>query len=137
MRTKLLALALLGGIAFAQNSQAPNPPQPPAQQQQAPTEISADLGSCSVLFHVTDLAGHPLYNAQVHILIRYGFLNKRKTELTAGTNADGKVKFVRLPNEAKHGLHFDISYGDQRATIIMNPGTWCQASYDVPLKVSK
>lgn len=136
----VLALALLGGIAFAQNQAQPGPPPaspPPAQPKQAPTEISADLGGCSALFHVTDLAGNPLYNAQVHVLIRYGFLSKRKTELTAGTNADGKVKFVRLPNEVKKPLAFDVTYGGQTATLLMDPATRCQASYDVPLKVSR
>lgn len=136
MRTTLLALMLLGGIAFGQNQAQPGPP-PPARPQQAPTEISADLGSCSALFHVSDVAGNPLYNAQVHVLIRYGFLSKRKTELTAGTNADGKVKFVRLPNEVKKPLVFDVTYGAQTATLLMDPATRCEASYDVPLKVSR
>lgn len=133
MRRLIAVIVLLGISAFAQEGAQQNSP-PPAQKQ-APTEISADLGSCSALFHVTDLAGNPLYNAQVHVLIRYGFMSKRRTELTAGTNADGRVKFVRLPNEVKKALRFDVSYGEQTATLLMDPATRCEASFDVPLQI--
>lgn len=128
----IVFIVLLGISALAQEG---TPAPQPSPQKQAPTEISADLGSCSALFHVSDLRGTPLYNAQVHVLIRYGFMSKRRTELTAGTNADGRVKFVRLPNEVKKALRFDVSYGEQTATLLMDPATRCQAEFDVPLKV--
>ena len=111
--------------------------QAPAAPPQAPTEISADLGSCTVDFHITDLAGNPLYNAKIHTLIRYGFWSKRKLELEAGTNADGKARFVRLPDEAKKPIVFDIQYQEQKASQSYDPGVNCHASYNVPLRVGK
>ena len=47
-------------------------------------------GSRYVL-QVTDLSGKPLYNAKIHVQIRYGFLGLRKLDLETGTNADGKA----------------------------------------------
>ena len=127
MRT-LGLLLLASTLVFAQA------PAPPAQ---APTEISADLGSCTVDFKVTDLAGNPLYNAKIHTLIRYGFWGKRKLELEAGTNADGKARFVRLPDHIKKPMTFDIHYQDQKASQSYDPGVNCDASYTVPLRVGR
>jgi hypothetical protein len=109
-----------------------------AQQNAAPSsvvpEISADLGSCTADFNVSDMAGKPIYAAKVHTLIRYGFLNKRKTELEAYTNADGKVRFVRLPDQSKEPILFDISNQADTARISYDPSTACHGKYDVPLR---
>ncbi|HUK87775.1 MAG TPA: hypothetical protein VLT85_08935 [Terriglobales bacterium] len=126
MRNLGSLLLLASTLTFAQAAQpAPQPP----------TEISADLGSCSAEFHVTDLAGHGLYNAKIHTLIRYGFWSKRKLELEAGTNAAGHARFVKLPDQIKKPMVFDIHYQDQKVTQSYDPGVDCHASYDVPLKV--
>lgn len=134
--TRLLNYSIIGVVLLLApawcRAQAPTAPPP-----QAPTEIKADLGSCSVDFHITDLAGNGLYNAKVHTLIRYGFLSKRKLELEAGTNSDGKVRFLTMPDQIKKPILFDIHYQDQTATQSYDPGVTCHASYDVPLKVSK
>lgn len=128
MRNLGFLLLLASTLTFAQAAQPSSQP---------PTEIKADLGNCSADFHVTDLAGNGLYNAKVHTLIRYGFLSKRKLELEAGTNSDGKVRFLTLPDQIKKPIVFDIRYQDQTATQSYDPAVTCHASYDVPLKVSK
>ena len=122
-----LLLTFASVLAFAQG-----PAQPPP-----PTEISADLGSCSADFRVTDLAGNGLYNAQVHTLIRYGFLSQRKLDLEAGTNSGGKVRFVKLPDQIKKPIIFDIRYQGQTATQSYDPAVTCHASYVIPLKVKE
>ena len=60
MRVVVLAfLAIVSTAALGQTAGT-------ATQAQSPvTEISADLGPCSVEFHVTDFAGAPLYNAEM------------------------------------------------------------------------
>ncbi len=133
--TRLLNYSIFAGLLLLVPSwsRAQAPSAPP----QAPTEISADLGSCTVDFHVTDLAGKGLYNAKIHTVIRYGFLSKRKLELDAGTNADGKARFVRMPDQIKRPIVFDIQYQEQKASQSYDPSTNCHARYDVPLKVGK
>jgi len=133
MRTTFLALICC--VSTVAMSQTPGQAAAPTQPQSPVTEISADLGPCSVEFHVTDLAGAPLYNAQITTIIRYGFLSKRKLELQAGTNADGRARFVKLPAQVKQPLTFEVRYKDQTAALSVDPGTDCQARRDVPLDV--
>lgn len=127
MRKIAILLLAVSSVAFTQNA-------PPPQR---PTEISADLGPCTVDFHVTDLDGKGVYNANVHVLIRYGFLSKRKLELDAGTNADGRVRFTHLPVTSKKPLIFTIKYQSEAAVQTYDPDTNCHASYDIPLKVKQ
>jgi hypothetical protein len=101
------------------------------------TEISADLGPCKAAFHVTDLAGNPLYNAKIKTTIRYGFLSKRRLDLEAATNADGRARFVKLPAQVKQPLQFDVVYQDQTASLGIDPATDCEAERSVPLSVGK
>jgi hypothetical protein len=116
------------GIAIAQqpgNSSQQNPP----QVNNPVTELSADLGSCSVEFKVTDVAGHPLYNAKIKTQIRYGFMNKRKLDLEAGTNSDGRARFVKMPDQVKSPLVFEGRHDDLSALMTWDPGTDCHAQY--------
>ncbi len=126
---KLLSafLIFLATIAAAQE-QAPKPA--PAQP---PTEISADLGTCRVDFKVTDLKGKPIYNAKIKTTIRYGFLGKRKLSLEAATNSDGRLRFVKMPNEVRNPVEFEASYGDDTSVVVWDPGNDCSAEYPVML----
>jgi len=60
-------LFLCGGLLAAQAPQIP--------------VVDGGLGSCRADFTVKDGSDKPIYNAKIHVLIKYGFLSKRKTEL--------------------------------------------------------
>jgi hypothetical protein len=123
-----LASTLFAATAFAQEAKptAPSSGQPP-------NEISAGMGSCRVLFTVTDLMGKPIYDAQIKTTIHYGFLGKRRLSLQIGTNADGRARFVKMPDEVRNPLEFQISHGSQSAIMTWDPGSECDASYPVLL----
>jgi hypothetical protein len=80
------------------------------------------------------MAGNPLYNAKIHTLIRYGFMSKRKLELDAGTNSDGRARFAKLPEEIKKPIEFTISNGTDTAVRTYDPASGCHGNYEVPLK---
>ncbi len=138
----LFVLLIAGSLAFVQEQKPQIPPaQAPAQPAAPATtpgniipEISADMGECTVDFVITDLAGKGIYNAKVSTIIRHGFLNKRKLELEAATNSDGRLRYVALPNSVKDPLTFRIRYGGDSQRITWDPGNNCKARYDVPLK---
>lgn len=126
IRITLISAFVLSAIfAFAQQ---------PATTAPLITEMSADLGTCSATFHVTDMSGNPIYNAKIHTVIRYGFMSKRKLELDAGTSSDGRARFVKLPDELKKPVEFTISNGTDTARRTFEPGADCHSSYEVPLK---
>jgi hypothetical protein len=118
----VLAIALLAGAA-AMAQPAPEVP-----------SVNAELGPCWADFRVTGDAGKPLYNAKVNVLIRYGFLSKRKLELEVGTNSDGKARIARLPQEVKKPLMFQITFDQKRKSLEHDPATNCHANFTVELK---
>jgi hypothetical protein len=104
---------------------ADNPPEVPV--------VDGALGSCKADFTVKDEAGKPIYNAKIHITLKYGFLNKRKTELEVGTNSDGKARVTGLPNLPKRPLEFEIKSGTVSKAVTDDPSTTCNAVYEVTL----
>ncbi|MFB3813031.1 MAG: hypothetical protein ACE14L_02885 [Terriglobales bacterium] len=124
MRVAALTLVLIP-LAFAEHTKVPV------------TEISADMGRCSASFHVTDMAGEPLYNVTISTTIRHGFLNRRKLELQAGTNSDGRARFVKLPNHVKNPIVFTVTNSVDTATRSYDPGTNCHAEYNIPLQTKQ
>ena len=106
---------------------AANPPDVPS--------IDGGLGSCTANFTVRDGASKPLYNAQIEVLIHYGFMNLRKTDLQVGTNSDGKARFTGLPNFTKKPLAFHVKSGTVSKTVTDDPSTNCNAVFDVVLTV--
>jgi hypothetical protein len=97
--------------------------------------VDGALGSCKADFTVKDEAGKPIYNAKIHITLKYGFLNKRKTELEVGTNSDGKARVTGLPNLPKRPLEFEIKSGTVSKAVTDDPATTCNAVYEVILSV--
>ncbi len=51
-------------------------------------------------------AGAPVYNAKINVHIAYGFGSFHKLDLEVSTNADGKARFIGLPNRLKRALTF-------------------------------
>ena len=91
-----LILILASGLlttAPAQSNQTP-----PAQP--VPT-IDGGLGRCSLELTVTTADGKPAAAASVKVHIAYGFGGFHKLDLEAGTNLDGKVKFMGLPSRVR------------------------------------
>jgi hypothetical protein len=132
LRVVALLLLLAGGavVGFAQSQGATPTPSPSAPI----AEVSADRGPCSAEFHVTDLAGNPIYNATITTTVRWGIAHK--VELQVATNAGGRARFTNLPAVSKKPLQFAVTYQDQAVTYGIDPGTACQAQRDVPLKVT-
>ena len=95
--------------------------------------VDAGLGSCRADFTVKDSSDKPLYNAKISLTIRYGFLNKRKSEVEVGTNSDGKARVMGLPNLPKRPLDFLIKSGDLSATVTDDPSANCDAVFNVSL----
>jgi hypothetical protein len=116
-----LLLILCGGLLAAQAPQIP--------------VVDGGLGSCRADFTVKDGSGKPIYNAKVHVLIKYGFWSKRKTELEVGTNSDGKASVTGLPNSPRKPLEFSIKSGTVESTVTDDPSNNCNATFDVTLKV--
>ena len=78
-----------------------------------PTEISADLGTCSALVTVTGTDSKPIYNAKVTTRIRYGALGVKKLDLETFTSAAGQVKIVKLPEVPKKPIYIYVSKDDK------------------------
>jgi hypothetical protein len=106
---------------------ADNPPEVPV--------VDAGIGACRADFTVKDEAGKPLYNAKVHVTIKSGFLNRKKTELEVGTNSDGKARVTGLPAMPKKPLEFEIKSGTVSKSITDDPAETCTAVYEVTLSV--
>jgi hypothetical protein len=131
MRTsRMRSFPLMCAIVFAALCVpllADNPPEVPV--------VDGALGSCKADFTVKDEAGKPVYNAKIHVTIKYGFLNKRKTELEVGTNSDGKARVTGLPDLPKKPLEFQITSGTVSKAVTDDPSATCNAVYDVTLSV--
>ena len=114
-------LFLCGGLLAAQSPQIP--------------VVDGALGSCRADFTVKGGSDKPIYNAKIHVLIKYGFLSKRKTDLEVGTNSDGKASVTGLPNMPKKPLEFSVKNGTVEKTITDDPSENCNAKFDVTLSV--
>jgi hypothetical protein len=105
---------------------------PTAKAAEVPV-IKGELGPCSADFTVTDSANKPLYDAKIHVTVRYGFMSKRKTELEVGTNSDGKGRIEGLPNKVKKPLEFQVRHAQLLKSLLHDPATECHANFTVAL----
>lgn len=108
-----------------------------AMAAQAPKVQSIDggIGPCRADFTVKDSSGKPLYDAKINVVLHYGFLNLRKTELEIGTDSAGKARFTGLPEDPKKPLAFHIKSGDVSHTVTDDPSVNCKAAFDVTLSI--
>jgi hypothetical protein len=140
----------LGSVALAAHSNSHNPSaqsqSQAAQTQPAQTstsqaatsqipKIDGGIGACTANFTVRDGANKPLYNAQITVQLRYGFMNMRKTDLQIGTDSNGKANFTGLPNFPKKPLEFHIKSGTVSKTVTDDPESTCVATFDEVLTV--
>ncbi|HVJ05393.1 MAG TPA: hypothetical protein VM578_06960 [Candidatus Saccharimonadales bacterium] len=99
-----------------------------------PTEISADMGTCSALITVTGTDSKPVYNAKVSTRIHYGMMGVKKLDLETFTSANGQVRIVKLPEVPKKPVYIYITKDDKWATVEFQPDIRCRANFDVVLK---
>jgi len=100
----------------------------------APTEISAELGTCSALINVTGADSKPVYNAKVSTRVHYGLMGIKKLDLETYTSADGQAKIVKLPEAPRKPIYIYVSKDDKLETVEFKPDVHCRATYDVQLK---
>lgn len=133
--SKQLASALLAAtislFAAAQSGAAPADQKPDPK---TVAEVDAGLGPCTADFTITDDAGQPIYAANVRVHITYGFMNLHKFDLTVGTNADGKARFIGLPENSKQGLFFRASENDREGSAFDDPSKTCKAQFTIVLR---
>jgi hypothetical protein len=126
----LLSLLLLSLVVFF--------PLPGTAQSNAagvpPTEISAELGTCSALITVTGADSKPVYNAKVTTRIRYGLMGVKKLDLETYTSTSGQAKIVKLPEVPKKPVYINISKDDKLETVEFKPDVHCRATFNVQLK---
>jgi hypothetical protein len=95
--------------------------------------IDGGIGPCSADFTITDAAGAPVYAAKISVHIAYGLMNVRKLDLELGTNADGKARFIGLPDRLKHGIYFHASEGDRSGEAFDDPTNTCKTEFTIKL----
>ncbi len=98
------------------------------------TVMKAALGgSCSAEFTVKDEAGKPVYGANVHVRVRYGFMGVKRADLDVGTSSMGKARIEGLPDKAKP-LEWEIQKEMKRASAEQLVEDNCNAKFEVTLK---
>jgi hypothetical protein len=122
----LLAVAMSLAAAQSQSAQKPDP--------KSVAEVDAGLGPCTADFTITDDAGQPIYAANIRVHIAYGFMNLHKFDLTVGTNAEGKARFIGLPETSKQGFFFRASEGDREGSAFDDPSKTCKTHFTIVLR---
>jgi hypothetical protein len=112
-------------IASAQ-SMAGNPADVPT--------ISGGMGSCTADFTVVDTSNKPVFDAKIHVKVKYGFMSKRDTDLEVGTNSDGRARMEGLPEKLKKPpMEFTIRSGDATKSVTNDPAVECHPTFTVSL----
>ena len=119
MRKLAILAAVMGAVWLA------------AQEKPEVPKVDGEAGACWVDFTVT-AEQKPVYNAKIHVLVRYGLVHK--VDLEVGTNSDGKARVTGIPQKVKKPpLVFDIRKDHAVTTVSHDPASNCHASYDVAL----
>ena len=117
--------ALLFALAIAQQ---------PVEKPPDVTVMKAALGgTCSAEFTVKDADGKPVYGANVHVRVRYGFMGVKRADLDVGTSYLGKARIEGLPDKAKP-LEYEIQKEMKRASAEQLVEERCNATFDLTLK---
>jgi len=125
------ALASVAALLFVPEARAGQ-----ADNQQVP-QISGQLGPCTADFVVLDPLQKPIYNANISVVIRYGFMGKKDTSLEVGTGPNGKARVIGLPSVTRGNkpLNFTVRKGTQIRTILFNPSVDCHPTNTIVLEL--
>ena len=96
--------------------------------------ISGGMGPCSADFTVVDTSNKPVFDAKIHVKVKYGFMSKRDTDLEVGTNSDGRARMEGLPEKLKKPpMEFTIRSGDATKSVTNDPAVECHPTFTVSL----
>jgi hypothetical protein len=96
--------------------------------------ISGGMGPCTADFTVVDTSNKPVFDAKIHLKVKYGFMSKRDTDLEIGTNSDGKARMEGLPEKLKKPpMEFTIRSGDATKSVTNDPAADCHPTFAVTL----
>jgi hypothetical protein len=138
IRNVLCWLFLLAALAVSRcaaqataNPQTPVAQPSPAAAQPIPV-IDGSAGPCSLEITVTTADGKPAAGATVKVHIAYGFGGFHRLDLQAGTNSDGKARFIGLPSRVHLApLEFQASKDQLVGITTYDPVAECQAKHVV------
>ena len=106
----------------------------PAALHQMPV-MDGSAGPCSLELTATTPDGKPVYDATIKVHIAYGFGGFRRLDLQAGTNVDGKVKFMGLPSRVRRPpLEFLASKDQWAGTVTYDPNEELSRAGGPPLR---
>jgi hypothetical protein len=97
--------------------------------------LDAGIGPCRADFSVRNEAGKGIYNVQIDVTIKYGFMQLRNIELDGRTDVAGRSRFTGLPNNPRKPLEFTVKSGAVSTTVIDDPSINCEATLSTILKV--
>ena len=96
--------------------------------------ISGGMGPCTADFTVVDTSNKPVFDAKIHVKVKYGFMSKRDTDLEVGTNNDGKAHVEGLPAKLKKPpLEYTIQSGGLTQTVTNDPAADCHPTFNVTM----
>ena len=128
----IFAITASGSLS-AQTTQAPTADSKTVPAKTVPV-MDAGVGPCTADLTITDAAGAPVYAAKIKVHIAYRFGSFHKLDLELGTNAEGKARFIGLPDRIKHGLYFYASEGDRTGEAFDDPANTCKAQFTIALQ---
>jgi hypothetical protein len=129
LRSGLAVLLAVSILTFEKSSF----PQSQAEASLDVPVVKGGAGPCTVDFVVRDSAGKGVYDAKIHIQIKYGFGGFHRLEPSAGTNFEGKARFEGLPERIKGTAEFDVTKGDRAKTVPYDPQADCHPRHEVTL----
>jgi hypothetical protein len=111
---------------------------PSAQPANKIAVMDGGAGPCSLELTVTTADGKPAYAVNVNVHIAYGFGGFHRLDLEAGTNVEGKVKFIGLPSRVHQPpLEFKAANDQFVGMAAYNPDQECQAKHELVLDKPK
>jgi hypothetical protein len=124
-------LLLMQTQSWEQNSSSPQP------SQQVPV-MDGEAGPCSLELTINGPDGKPVYAAKIKVHVAYGFGGFHRLDLEAGTNSDGKLKFIGLPARVhRPPLEFHASKDDLEGVATYDPSAECQGKHDITMSKAK
>jgi len=135
----LLLLAASAGLLLAAQAQSNSQTAAPSASSATDVPvIDGGAGPCALQLIVTTVDNKPVYNAKVKVHIAYRFGGFHKLDLEAGTNAEGKVKFVGLPAKVRRPpLEFQASKDQLVGVLTYDSANDCQAKRTITLDKPK